>query len=55
MQFGYDILCLNTGLRVKKNFQILNTFNEINVVFLLVLVHPVMTSITLRTGRPNCQ
>ena len=48
-------LCLNTRLRVTKNFKIHINFIEINVnVFLLCAPH-VITNIILHTRRPNCQ
>jgi hypothetical protein len=48
-------LCLNTRLQVKKKFQILIIFIEINVNVYLLCAHPVMTSIILHTRRPNFQ
>ena len=48
-------LCLNTRLRVKKNFKIHINFIEINVNVCLLCAPHVMTSIILHTRRPNCQ
>ena len=45
-------LCLNTRLRVKKNFKIHINFIEINVNDCLLCSHRVMTSIILHTWRP---
>ena len=45
-------LCLNTRLRVNKNFKMHNNFIEINVNVCLSCAHHVMTSIILRTRRP---
>ena len=50
-----NTLCLNTRLRVKKKFQTLIIFIEINVNICLLCVHPVITSIIHHTRRPNCQ
>ena len=47
-------LCLNNRL-LKKNFQILITFIEINVNVCLLCAHHVMKSIILNTLRPNRQ
>ena len=47
--------CLNTRLRVNKNFKIHINFNEINANVCLLSAHRVMTSIILHTRRPNCQ
>ena len=46
--------CLKPGY-VKKNFQILIIFIEINVNVCVLCAQPVMTSIILHTRRPNCQ
>ena len=48
-------LCLNTRLRVKKNFKNHINFFEFNVNVCLLCAHHVMTSIILHTRRPNCQ
>ena len=48
-------LCLNTLLRVNKNFKIHIIVIKINVNFCLLCAHRVMTSIILQTRRPNCQ
>ena len=48
-------LCLNTRLRVQKNFKIHINFIEINVNDSLLCAHHIMTSIILHTRRPNCQ
>ena len=48
-------LCLNTRLRVKKNFKININFIEINVNVCLLGANHVMTSIILHTRRPNLQ
>ena len=47
--------CLNTRLLLKKYFQILIIFIEINVNVCLLCAHHVMTSIILHTRRQNCQ
>ena len=46
-------LCLNTLIRVNKNFKIHINFIEINVSVCLLCAHHVMTSIILHTRRPN--
>ena len=48
-------LCLNTRLRVKKNFKIHNNFVEINVNIYLLCAPHVMATIILHIRRPNCQ
>ena len=48
-------LCLNTLLRVNKNFKVHIIFIEINVNVCLLCAHRVMTSIILHIRRPNCQ
>ena len=48
-------LCLNTRIRVNKNFKIHINFIEINVNVCLLFAHRVMTSIFLHTRRPDCQ
>ena len=48
-------LCLNTRLRLNKNFKIHINFIEINVNVCLLYALHVMTSIILHTRRPNCQ
>ena len=47
-------LCLNSRVRVNKNFHILITILKLMSSFFLC-VHPVMWSIILHTRRPNCQ
>ena len=48
-------LCLNTRIRVNKNFKIHINFIKFNVNVFLLCVHHVMTSIILHTRRPKCQ
>ena len=48
-------LCLNTRLRVNKNFEIHINFIEINVNVCLLCAHRVMTCVILHTRRPNSQ
>ena len=48
-------LCVNTRLRVKKNFNNHINFIEINVNVYLLCAHHVMTCIILNTRIPNCQ
>ena len=45
-------LCLNTRLRVNKNFKIHINFIKININVCLLCSHRVMTSIILHTRRP---
>ena len=51
-RFETTPLCLNTRLRVKKNFKIHINFIEINVNVFLLCAHRVMTCIILHTRRP---
>ena len=48
-------LCVNTRLRVNKNFNNHINFIEINVKVYLLCAHHVMTCIILNTRIPNCQ
>ena len=48
-------LCLNTRLLVKKNFQILILFIEINVNVCLLCDHHLMKGIIINTRRPTCK
>jgi len=47
--------CLNTRLRVNKNFKIHIIFIEIKVNVCILCDHHVMTSIIFHTRRTNCQ
>ena len=51
-RFETTPLCLNTLLRVNKNFKIPINFIEINVNVCLLCAHRVMTSLILHTRRP---
>ena len=48
-------LCLNTRLRIRKNFQILIILTEIYLIVCLLFAHSLMISIFFHTQRPNTQ